>query len=68
MTDIATSTSLPVTSTPRTLRNHVAGAWQEVDAVETLTDLDPATGQVLAAVPLSGASGARSRRRSVPAT
>ncbi|HTR74642.1 MAG TPA: CoA-acylating methylmalonate-semialdehyde dehydrogenase [Solirubrobacterales bacterium] len=39
-----------------TLRNHVAGAWREVEATETLTDRDPATGEVLAEVPLSGAA------------
>jgi malonate-semialdehyde dehydrogenase (acetylating) / methylmalonate-semialdehyde dehydrogenase len=39
-----------------TLRNHVAGHWVEVDAVETLVDRDPATGEVLANVPLSGAA------------
>jgi malonate-semialdehyde dehydrogenase (acetylating) / methylmalonate-semialdehyde dehydrogenase len=38
-----------------TLRNHVAGSWTAVDAVETLTDRDPATGEVIAQVPLSGA-------------
>jgi malonate-semialdehyde dehydrogenase (acetylating)/methylmalonate-semialdehyde dehydrogenase len=53
-TDTATVTSAPDTAAPRVLRNHVAGAWQEVEAVETLTDLDPATGAVLAEVPLSG--------------
>jgi hypothetical protein len=30
MTDIATATSPPDTAAPRVLRNHVAGAWQEV--------------------------------------
>ncbi len=54
MTDIATATSSPDTAASRVLRNHVAGAWQEVEAVDTLTDLDPATGEVLARVPLSG--------------
>jgi malonate-semialdehyde dehydrogenase (acetylating)/methylmalonate-semialdehyde dehydrogenase len=39
-----------------TLRNHVAGQWVEVDAVETLVDRDPATGEVLANVPLSAAA------------
>ena len=38
------------------LRNHVAGSWVEVDAVETLIDRDRATGEVLATVPLSGAA------------
>ncbi len=39
-----------------TLRNHVAGQWVEVDAVETLVDRDPATGEHIANVPLSGAA------------
>jgi malonate-semialdehyde dehydrogenase (acetylating)/methylmalonate-semialdehyde dehydrogenase len=57
MTDIATPTpSSPDTAAPRVLRNHVAGAWREAEAVETLTDRDPATGQVLAEVPLSGSA------------
>src|SRR6195952_152565 len=55
-TDTATVTSPPDTAAPRVLRNYVAGAWQEVEAVETLTDRDPATGAVLAEVPLSGAT------------
>src|SRR4051794_1318783 len=55
-TDTATVTSPPASATPRLLRNHVAGVWEEVEAVDTLTDLDPATGAVLAEVPLSGAA------------
>ncbi|HEX3737533.1 MAG TPA: CoA-acylating methylmalonate-semialdehyde dehydrogenase [Solirubrobacterales bacterium] len=43
------------TAAATTLRNHVAGGWHEVEAVETLTDRDPASGEVLAQVPLSGA-------------
>ncbi|HVW45958.1 MAG TPA: CoA-acylating methylmalonate-semialdehyde dehydrogenase [Solirubrobacterales bacterium] len=39
-----------------TLRNHVAGRWVEVDAAETLVDRDPATGEVIANVPLSDAA------------
>ena len=39
-----------------TLRNHVAGQWVEVDAAETLVDRDPASGEVLAHVPLSDAA------------
>jgi malonate-semialdehyde dehydrogenase (acetylating)/methylmalonate-semialdehyde dehydrogenase len=39
-----------------TLRNHVAGQWVEVDGAETLVDRDPATGEVLAHVPLSDAA------------
>src|ERR1700709_1232761 len=55
-TDTATVTSSPTAAPRGVRRNHVAGAWQEVEAVETLTDLDPATGAVLAEVPLSGAT------------
>src|ERR1700712_3475904 len=55
-TDTATVTSPPDTAAPRVLRNYVAGSWQEVEAVATLTDRDPATGQVLAEVPLSGSA------------
>jgi malonate-semialdehyde dehydrogenase (acetylating) / methylmalonate-semialdehyde dehydrogenase len=36
------------------LANYVAGAWRPVDSVDTLDDLDPATGEVAALVPLSG--------------
>jgi malonate-semialdehyde dehydrogenase (acetylating) / methylmalonate-semialdehyde dehydrogenase len=55
-TDTATVTSAPAGAAPRVLRNHVAGTWQQVEAVDMLTDLDPATGAVLAEVPLSGAA------------
>ncbi|HTT94055.1 MAG TPA: CoA-acylating methylmalonate-semialdehyde dehydrogenase [Solirubrobacterales bacterium] len=55
-TDSATVAAPPATAAPRLLRNHVAGSWQEVEAVDTLTDLDPATGAVLAQVPLSGSA------------
>jgi malonate-semialdehyde dehydrogenase (acetylating) / methylmalonate-semialdehyde dehydrogenase len=37
------------------LANYVGGMWRAVDAVETLDDIDPATGEVAALVPLSGA-------------
>src|SRR6201746_1468537 len=40
-----------------TLRNHVAGQWVEVDSgQDALVDRDPATGEVLANVPLSDAA------------
>jgi malonate-semialdehyde dehydrogenase (acetylating) / methylmalonate-semialdehyde dehydrogenase len=35
------------------LANYVGGMWRAVDAVETLDDIDPATGEVAALVPLS---------------
>jgi malonate-semialdehyde dehydrogenase (acetylating)/methylmalonate-semialdehyde dehydrogenase len=37
----------------RTLRNYVAGAWREVAFEEVLEDRNPATGELLARVPLS---------------
>ncbi|HMJ03633.1 MAG TPA: CoA-acylating methylmalonate-semialdehyde dehydrogenase [Conexibacter sp.] len=40
----------------RTLRNHIGGAWVEAVGAETLEDRDPATGELLARVPLSGAA------------
>jgi malonate-semialdehyde dehydrogenase (acetylating) / methylmalonate-semialdehyde dehydrogenase len=38
------------------LRNYVAGEWVEVEGVGALEDIDPATGQRVADVPLSGAA------------
>jgi malonate-semialdehyde dehydrogenase (acetylating) / methylmalonate-semialdehyde dehydrogenase len=40
----------------RTLRNYVGGAWVDAATAETLDDIDPATGEVTAGVPLSGAA------------
>jgi malonate-semialdehyde dehydrogenase (acetylating) / methylmalonate-semialdehyde dehydrogenase len=40
----------------RTLANYVAGAWREADGADTIEDMDPATGEVPALVPLSGAA------------
>ncbi|MFN8160513.1 MAG: CoA-acylating methylmalonate-semialdehyde dehydrogenase [Solirubrobacterales bacterium] len=39
-----------------TLRNFVDGAWAEATAEDALDDTDPASGEVLARVPLSGAA------------
>jgi malonate-semialdehyde dehydrogenase (acetylating)/methylmalonate-semialdehyde dehydrogenase len=39
---------------PARLPNYVGGAWREAEGV-VLNDIDPATGQVIALVPLSGA-------------
>jgi malonate-semialdehyde dehydrogenase (acetylating)/methylmalonate-semialdehyde dehydrogenase len=36
------------------LANYVGGAWRPADGVETLDDIDPATGEVAALVPLCG--------------
>jgi malonate-semialdehyde dehydrogenase (acetylating)/methylmalonate-semialdehyde dehydrogenase len=40
----------------RTLANHVAGGWAEATGAETLVSRNPATGEPLALVPLSGAA------------
>jgi malonate-semialdehyde dehydrogenase (acetylating)/methylmalonate-semialdehyde dehydrogenase len=39
----------------RVLRNYVGGRWREAQAEETLDTRNPATGELLARVPLSGA-------------
>jgi malonate-semialdehyde dehydrogenase (acetylating)/methylmalonate-semialdehyde dehydrogenase len=41
------------------LRNYIGGVWREADSVEKLEDVDPATGEVAALVPLSGARQVR---------
>jgi malonate-semialdehyde dehydrogenase (acetylating) / methylmalonate-semialdehyde dehydrogenase len=41
------------------LANYVGGMWRAVDDVATLDDIDPATGEVTALVPLSGARQVR---------
>jgi len=41
------------------LRNYVAGSWVEGDRIETLDDINPATGEVTGQVPLSGAAEVR---------
>ena len=38
----------------RTLANYVGGAWRPAESEQTLEDVDPATGEVPALVPLSG--------------
>jgi malonate-semialdehyde dehydrogenase (acetylating) / methylmalonate-semialdehyde dehydrogenase len=49
--------STPVMDGPElaTLRNYIGGRWIEPDAQATLASLDPASGETLARVPLSGA-------------
>jgi hypothetical protein len=49
----------------RTLANFIGGAWTPSRVSETLIDRDPATGEGLAEVPLSGrrASSATASRR-----
>jgi malonate-semialdehyde dehydrogenase (acetylating) / methylmalonate-semialdehyde dehydrogenase len=41
------------------LANYVGGSWRPVDGVETLDDVQPASGEVAALVPLSGARHVR---------
>ena len=41
---------------PRTLRNYIAGGWRDAGSTETLDDVNPASGEVTALVPLSGAA------------
>jgi malonate-semialdehyde dehydrogenase (acetylating)/methylmalonate-semialdehyde dehydrogenase len=45
-----------VTDEPATLKNYIGGEWVASAATETLDDVDPATGEVLARVPLSTAA------------
>jgi malonate-semialdehyde dehydrogenase (acetylating) / methylmalonate-semialdehyde dehydrogenase len=40
----------------RTLQNYIAGQWREAGTSESLDDRDPATGELAARVPLSGAA------------
>jgi malonate-semialdehyde dehydrogenase (acetylating) / methylmalonate-semialdehyde dehydrogenase len=40
----------------RTLQNYVAGRWVDAEASDALDDRDPATGELAARIPLSGAS------------
>jgi malonate-semialdehyde dehydrogenase (acetylating) / methylmalonate-semialdehyde dehydrogenase len=42
--------------TVRTLSNYVGGEWRPAKATDTLDDIDPATGEIAALVPLSGAT------------
>ncbi len=42
-----------------TLRNYVGGSWRPAGDVEALADVDPASGETVALVPLSGAAEVR---------
>ena len=46
-------------SEPVRLANYVGGMWRAIDGVDMLDDIDPATGEVAALVPLSGAAEVR---------
>jgi malonate-semialdehyde dehydrogenase (acetylating)/methylmalonate-semialdehyde dehydrogenase len=50
-----TSTAVSPSAQVRVLANHVGGAWTPSSATDTLDDRDPATGALLARVPLSTA-------------
>jgi malonate-semialdehyde dehydrogenase (acetylating) / methylmalonate-semialdehyde dehydrogenase len=47
--------SADTTRAPR-LPNYIGGRWRQVDGVEAIPDIDPASGETLAEVPLSGAA------------
>jgi malonate-semialdehyde dehydrogenase (acetylating) / methylmalonate-semialdehyde dehydrogenase len=55
----------------RTLKNYIGGRWVETDGAEALALTNPATGEVLAQVPLSGAAqvdeAVRAAREAFPA-
>jgi malonate-semialdehyde dehydrogenase (acetylating) / methylmalonate-semialdehyde dehydrogenase len=51
-----TSTAVPTSSDVRTLSNHIGGAWAPAAGPDVLEDRDPATGELLAQVPLSTAA------------
>ena len=55
MSDTATADAQSATAA-RTLRNHVGGEWLAPTATETIEDRNPATGELLARVPLSSAA------------
>src|SRR6476469_9527452 len=55
----------------RTLQNYIAGRWRDAEVSEALEDRDPATGELAARVPLSGAAdvdkAVRAAREAQPA-
>jgi malonate-semialdehyde dehydrogenase (acetylating) / methylmalonate-semialdehyde dehydrogenase len=51
-----TPTAVPTSTDVRTLANHIGGAWASASGDATLEDRDPATGELLAQVPLSTAA------------
>jgi malonate-semialdehyde dehydrogenase (acetylating) / methylmalonate-semialdehyde dehydrogenase len=46
---------MATTAEARTLQNYIGGQWRDAATSETLEDRDPATGELSARVPLSGA-------------
>jgi malonate-semialdehyde dehydrogenase (acetylating)/methylmalonate-semialdehyde dehydrogenase len=47
---------MAVEAATRTMKNYVGGAWADPEAGETLPVTNPATGELLAEVPLSDTS------------
>jgi malonate-semialdehyde dehydrogenase (acetylating) / methylmalonate-semialdehyde dehydrogenase len=68
---MSTSTADPSTAGVRTLENYVGGAWAPARATETLAVENPASGELLARVPLSDAddvdAAVRAARAALPA-
>jgi malonate-semialdehyde dehydrogenase (acetylating)/methylmalonate-semialdehyde dehydrogenase len=52
--EVSTTTTRPEAAAVATLDNYVNGAWVAAGGVDTLDDIDPATGELAARVPLSG--------------
>jgi malonate-semialdehyde dehydrogenase (acetylating)/methylmalonate-semialdehyde dehydrogenase len=71
MTGAATAPSGPELTGARTLSNYIGGEWREPIAEATQESRNPATGELLAQVPLSGAAdvdaAARAAREAFPA-
>ncbi|HXV06276.1 MAG TPA: aldehyde dehydrogenase family protein, partial [Solirubrobacterales bacterium] len=51
--------SVPGSAEATRLGNYVGGAWRGIEGVETLADIDPASGETVALVPLCGAAEVR---------
>ncbi|HZV74977.1 MAG TPA: CoA-acylating methylmalonate-semialdehyde dehydrogenase [Conexibacter sp.] len=68
---MTSTASTPTTTAGRTLSNYVGGAWIPSASADLLEDRDPATGELLARVPLSGAAdvdaAVRAAREAQPA-
>src|SRR3954454_7464754 len=47
---------MATTAEARTLQNYAGGEWRDAATTEALDDRDPATGELAARVPLSGAA------------
>jgi malonate-semialdehyde dehydrogenase (acetylating) / methylmalonate-semialdehyde dehydrogenase len=47
---------MATTAEARTLQNYIAGQWRDAETSDALEDRDPATGELTARVPLSGAA------------